>query len=62
MKISGLSKKLGNLNTMNVPCSSEEFSKLRDGETIEADNIIANKLLAMGLVKKVRSKKSKGEK
>ena len=59
MKVKGRIKKLVNFNAMNVPCSSIEFSKLRDGEEINLKEDVANKMLAMGLVEKVKSKKAK---
>ena len=34
MKIKGRVQKLVNFNAMNVPCSSVEFSQLRDGKEI----------------------------
>ena len=63
MKVKGRIKKLVNFNAMNVPCSSIEFSKLRDGEEINLKEDVANKMLAMGLLKKVKIKKAiKGDK
>ena len=59
MKIKGRVKKLVNFNAMNVPCSSLEFSQLRDGKEIDLNEKIANKMLAMGIVKKVIIKKTK---
>ena len=59
MKIKGRVKKLVNFNAMNVPCSSLEFSQLRDGKEIDLNEKIANKMLAMGIVKKVIIKKAK---
>ena len=59
MKIKGRINKLANFNAMNVPCSSIEFSKLRDGEEINLKEDVANKMLAMGLLKKVKIKKAK---
>ena len=59
MKVKGRIKKLVNFNAMNVPCSSVEFSQLRDGKEINLKEEVANKMLAMGLVEKVKSKKAK---
>ena len=59
MKVKGRIKKLVNFNAMNVPCSSIEFSKLRDGEEINLKEDVANKMLAMWLLKKVKIKKAK---
>ena len=59
MKIKGRVKKLVNFNAMNVPCSSVEFSKLRDSKEINLKEEVADKMLAMGLVKKVINKKAK---
>ena len=63
MKIKGKVEKLSNFNAMNVPCSSLELSKLKDGKEINLEQEVAHKMLAMGLVSKVNIKKSKkGEK
>ena len=59
MKIKGKVNKLSNFNAMNVPCSSVEFSQLRDGKEINLKEEVANKMLAMGLVEKVNIKKAK---
>ena len=59
MKIKGRGQKLVNFNAMNVPCSSVEFSQLRDGKEINLNDEVANKMLAMGIVKKVNTKKAK---
>ena len=59
MKVKARVEKLSNFNAMNVPCSSIEFSKLRDGEEINLKEDVANKMLAMGLLKKVKIKKAK---
>ena len=59
MKLKARSNKLSNFNAMNVPCSSVEFSQLRDGKEINLKEEVANKMLAMGLVEKVKSKKAK---
>ena len=63
MKIKVREGKLNNFNAMNVPCSSKEFSQLRDGKSVEIDDEIADKMLAMGIIEKVKIKKAKkGEK
>ena len=63
MKVKGKVEKLSNFNAMNVPCSSLELSKLKDGKEINLKQEVAEKMLAMGLVSKVNIKKSKkGEK
>ena len=59
MKLKARSNKLSNFNAMNVPCSSVEFSQLRDGKEINLKDEVANKMLAMGIVEKVNTKKSK---
>ena len=59
MKIKGRVKKLVNFNAMNVPCSSVEFSQLRDGKEINLKEEVATKMLAMGLVNKTNTKKAK---
>ena len=65
MKVKARVGKLSNFNAMNIPCSSLEFSELRDGKEIVLKEEVANKMLAMGLVKKVntkQTKKGKGDK
>ena len=59
MKVKGRVNKLRNLNVMNVPCSSVEFSKLRDGKEIDLKEEVADRMLAMGIIEKVKSKKAK---
>ena len=59
MKVKGRVNKLRNLNVMNVPCSSVEFSKLRDGEEVYFKEKVADRMLAMGIIEKVKSKKAK---
>ena len=59
MKIKAREGKLNNFNAMNVPCSSKEFSQLRDGKEINLKDEIANKMLAMGVVEKIKNKKAK---
>ena len=59
MKVKGRLNKLCNFNAMNVPCSSVEFSDLRDGKEVNLKDEVANKMLAMGIVKKVNTKQTK---
>ena len=59
MKIKGKANKLSNFNAMNVPCSGLHFGELRDGKSVEVDDEIADKMLAMGIVEKVNNKKAK---
>ena len=59
MKVKGRVEKLSNFNAMNVPCSSVEFSQLRDGKEINLKEDVAAKMLAMGLVNKTNTKKAK---
>ncbi len=59
MKVKGRLNKLGNFNSMNVPCSTVEFSDLRDGKEVNLKDEVANKMLAMGIVKKVNTKQTK---
>jgi len=59
MKVKGRLNKLGNFNSMNVPCSTVEFSDLRDGKEVNLKDEVANKMLAMGIVEKVNTKKAK---
>ena len=59
MKVKGRLNKLGNFNSMNVPCSTVVFSDLRDGKEVNLKDEVANKMLAMGIVKKVNTKQTK---
>ena len=62
MKVKAKIEKLSNFNAMNIPCSSVEFSKLREGKEIDLKQEVADKLLAMGLVNKVNKKNKKEKK
>ena len=62
MKIKAKLEKIGNFNAMNVPCSNLEFGQLRDGASIEVNDEVANKMLAMGIVDKVNKKSKKAKK
>jgi len=59
MKIKAKLTKIGNFNAMNVPCSGLHFGELRDGKSVEVDDEVADKMLAMGIVEKVNNKKAK---
>ena len=59
MKIKAKIEKFRNFNAMNVPCSNLEFGQLRDGASIEVDDEVADKMLAMAIVEKVNKKKAK---
>ena len=62
MKIKSKLNKISNFNAMNVPCSGLEFTQLKDGKSIEVDDEVADKMLAMGIVEKTTIKKAKGAK
>ena len=64
MKIIAKLNKIGNFNAMNVPCSGLHFGELRDGKSVEVDDEVADKMLAMGIAEKTieKKKKSKGDK
>ena len=59
MKIKAKIDKIINFNAMNVPCSNLEFGQLRDGKEISVKDEVADKMLAMGLVEEVKTKKAK---
>ena len=59
MKIKAKVNKIRNFNAMNVPCSNLEFGQLRDGKSVEVKDEVADKMLAMGIVEKATSKKTK---
>ena len=59
MKIKAKIDKFNNFNSMNVPCSTKEFGDLRDGKELQVKDEVANKMLAMGIVEKVKDKKNK---
>ena len=48
MKVKAIEGKLNNFNAMNVPCSGLHFGELRDGKSVEVDDEVADKMLAMG--------------
>ena len=62
MKIKARIEKIRNFNAMNVPCSNLEFGQLRDGASIEVEDEVANKMLAMGIVDKINAKTKKAKK
>ena len=63
MKIKAKINKIGNFNAMNVPCSGLEFSQLKRGKSVELDDEVGNKMLAMGIVEKTtKTKTKKGDK
>ena len=62
MKIKAKLEKICNFNAMNVPCSNLEFGQLRDGASVEVDDEVADKMLAMGIVEKVNKKTKKAKK
>ena len=62
MKVKGLPDKIANINSHHLPCSSEEYDELRDGNEVDIEDGVAEQLLSNGLVKKISSKKSKGDK
>ena len=62
MKIKAKLEKIGNFNAMNDPCSGLEFSQLKRGKSVEVDDEVADKMLAMGVVEKVNKKTKKAKK
>ena len=62
MKIKAKLNKIGNFNAMNVPCAGLHFGELRDGKSVDVDDEVADKMLAMGIVEKTTTKKAKGAK
>ena len=62
MKIKGKISKIRNFNAMNVPCSNLEFGQLRDGASLEVEDEVADKMLAMGIVEKINKKTKKAKK
>ena len=61
MKIKAKINKIGNFNAMNVPCSGLEFSQLKRGKSVDVDNEVGDKMMSMGIVEKVNTKKTKKE-
>tara|TARA_Y100000593_G_scaffold74391_1_gene136875 strand:- start:403 stop:597 length:195 start_codon:yes stop_codon:yes gene_type:complete len=62
MKIKAKLDKISNFNAMNVPCSGSEFGQLKNGDSVEVDNEVADSMLAMGIVEKVNKKTKKTKK
>ena len=62
MKVKGLPDKIRNINSYHLPCSSEEYDELRNGNEVDIEDDVGEQLLSKGLVKKISSKKSKGDK
>lgn len=62
MKLKAKLDKIRNLRPQNLPCTVQEFGELRDGNVVEFKNDeIAKEMLAMGVVEKTTTKKTKGE-
>ena len=55
MKIKGKSNKIYRVNPNSVLCSPAQFSKLKEGETVDVDEDAAKQLLNMGVVEKGKS-------
>ena len=62
MKIKAKLEKISNFNAMNVPCSGAEFGQLKNGDSVEVDDEVDDKMLAMGIVNKVNKKTKKAKK
>jgi len=52
MKIKGKPNKIYRVNSNSVLCSKAQFSKLKEGETVNVDDDAAKQLLSMGVVEK----------
>lgn len=59
MKIKGKLEKLHRVNPNGVLCDKGSLDKLRSGEVIEATEEVAQELLNMGVVEKVKDKSKK---
>ena len=61
MKLKAKLVKFRNFNKINTPCTSRQFSLLRNGDEVEVNDDIANEMLGMGIVEKVNENKKKKE-
>ncbi len=59
MKIKGKTNKLHRVNPNGVLCDKSSLNKLRSGETVNVTEKVAQELLNMGFVEKVKEKSKK---
>lgn len=59
MKIKGKLNKLHRANPNGVLCDKSSLNKLRSGETVNVTEKVAQELLNMGFVEKVKEKSKK---
>jgi len=50
--------KFSSMTANSVPCSSDEFNSLNEGKEITLKKAIADEMLAMGIIKKVKENKN----
>lgn len=62
MKIKAKLNKIYRININSVKCSTSEFNKLKDGETVEMAEKSAKQLLNMGVVEMSKNKTKKESK
>ena len=62
MNVKPLVDKLRKFNFVGMPCTSKEWSDLKEGKSIALPSEVAEKMKAMGLVTINEKKKSKGDK
>ena len=61
MKVKPFVDKLQKFNFIGMPCTSKEFSDLKDGKSIALPEKIAELMKSMGLVQIVEDNKSKSK-
>tara|TARA_Y100001938_G_C8093704_1_gene436738 strand:- start:1304 stop:1492 length:189 start_codon:yes stop_codon:yes gene_type:complete len=62
MKIKARLNKIYRISSNSVKCSTSEFNKLKDGETVEMAEKSAKQLLNMGVVEMSKNKTKKESK
>jgi len=62
MKIKAKLNKIYRISSNSVDCSTSEFNKLKDGETVELAEKSAKQLLNMGVVEVSKTSKNKTKK
>ena len=50
--------KFKSMTINSVPCSSDEFNSLKDGDNITLLKTVADKMLAMGIIVKIKENKN----
>jgi len=50
--------KFNSMTINSVPCSSDEFNSLKDGKNMTLSKAVADEMLAMGIIVKIKENKN----